>query len=103
MLNRARLPAARLFSTWLNKFATLDPNTLSKAKPGKVWNLVGGEWHAAKKSTTLVDPLNGDPFCEIPDTQEAGELDLFSKSLKKCPKSGLHNPFKNPERYLLYG
>ncbi len=27
----------------------------------------------------------------------------FIESLEKCPKSGLHNPFKNPERYLLYG
>ncbi|KAK8560019.1 hypothetical protein V6N12_012827 [Hibiscus sabdariffa] len=27
----------------------------------------------------------------------------FVESLSKCPKHGLHNPFKSPERYLLYG
>ncbi|KAL0686238.1 hypothetical protein Bca4012_053086 [Brassica carinata] len=27
----------------------------------------------------------------------------FVESLSQCPKHGLHNPFKSPERYLLYG
>ena len=37
-----------------------------------------------------------------PDTQieEAG---AFIDSLRKCPKSGLHNPFRNKERYLMLG
>ncbi|KAE8681357.1 Aldehyde dehydrogenase 12A1 isoform 3 [Hibiscus syriacus] len=30
-------------------------------------------------------------------------LEPFIESLSKCPKHGLHNPFKSPERYLLYG
>lgn len=25
----------------------------------------------------------------------------FVESLSKCPKHGLHNPFKSPERFLL--
>lgn len=25
------------------------------------------------------------------------------ESLGRCPKTGLHNPFKNPERYRMYG
>jgi 1-pyrroline-5-carboxylate dehydrogenase len=35
-----------------------------------------------------------------PDTQidETGD---FIESLQACPKSGLHNPFKNKERYLM--
>ncbi|CAE7845705.1 ALDH12A1 [Symbiodinium sp. KB8] len=31
------------------------------------------------------------------------ELGPYIKSMKSCPKSGLHNPFKNVDRYLLYG
>ncbi|CDJ43534.1 aldehyde dehydrogenase, putative, partial [Eimeria tenella] len=31
------------------------------------------------------------------------ELSPFVQSLAKCPKHGLHNPLKNPSRYLLYG
>ena len=32
-----------------------------------------------------------------------GESTAFIEQLQKCPKSGLHNPFKNKHRYLLYG
>ena len=38
----------------------------------------------------------------IPDTQ-LSEIDFFVLSLKNTPKSGLHNPFKNIERYLMLG
>eukprot|EP00958_Prasinococcus_capsulatus_P018042 scaffold2088_cov399-Prasinococcus_capsulatus_cf.AAC.10 len=38
----------------------------------------------------------------MPDTQ-VEEIEPFVKSLRGCPKSGLHNPFKNPHRYLMYG
>lgn len=31
------------------------------------------------------------------------EVAPFVQSLARVPKSGLHNPFKRPERYLLYG
>lgn len=41
--------------------------------------------------------MNGEAFVQLPDTQES-ELDHFVQSLQACPKSGLHNPFKNPER-----
>ncbi len=30
-------------------------------------------------------------------------LQPFLDGFRSCPKSGLHNPIKNPERYLLYG
>ena len=38
----------------------------------------------------------------MPRTSVA-ELDRFVASLKRVPKSGLHNPFKNPERYVQWG
>jgi 1-pyrroline-5-carboxylate dehydrogenase len=41
--------------------------------------------------------MNGEAFVSYPDTQ-VSEIDHFVTSLNACPKSGLHNPFKNPER-----
>lgn len=38
----------------------------------------------------------------MPDTS-AAEVGPFVSSLQAVPKSGLHNPFKAPERYLTYG
>jgi len=30
---------------------------------------VNGEWHLPAKSKTIPDPLNGEPFINVPDTQ----------------------------------
>jgi hypothetical protein len=46
---------------------------------------------------TIVDPLNGEPFIKVAETQ-LHEIEPFVKSLRMVPKSGLHNPLKNPER-----
>ncbi len=80
-------------SKLLDSFATVDPETLSGAQPYQVYNLVQGAWTLPQASTDMPDPLNGEPFLKIPDTQEA-ELQLYVESLKQVPKSGLHNPFK---------
>ena len=58
---------------------------------------VGGEWHEAAKYTAIPDPLNGEPFIRYPDTA-VSEIEPFVESLRAVPKSGLHNPLKNPER-----
>lgn len=50
----------------------------------------------------IPDPLNGENFIRCPDTQMY-EIEPFVSSLKAIPKSGLHNPLKNPERYLMLG
>lgn len=92
--------AAR-FSTALS-FATLDPNNLTAANPGEFYNLVGGQWRSTHASETVIDPLNGDAFLKGPNTSSQ-ELRPFIDSLQQCTKSGLHNPLKNPERYLQYG
>jgi 1-pyrroline-5-carboxylate dehydrogenase len=34
---------------------------------------------------------------------QAEELSPFIKSLAACPKSGVHNPFRNVDRYLMLG
>jgi hypothetical protein len=63
---------------------------------------VGGEWQGTKNEKTIPDPLNGEPFISYPDIQ-ADETQPFIESLRAVPKTGLHNPLKNPERYLMYG
>lgn len=59
---------------------------------------VNGEWTKAAETETIVDPLNGEPFLQMPATQSS-ELQPFVDSMAKCPKHGLHNPFKNVQRY----
>ncbi|CAL1368201.1 unnamed protein product [Linum trigynum] len=83
-------------------FATVDAEELSGARPAEVQNLVQGKWGGSSSWNTIVDPLNGEPFIRVAEVDEKG-IKPFVESLSKCPKHGLHNPFKSPERYLLYG
>jgi 1-pyrroline-5-carboxylate dehydrogenase len=89
-------------------WATYDP--YSAGSKGKeiyaVPNLVDGQWShdSSKQTMSIIDPLDKDkgPIFTICDTQE-DEIQPFIDSLRKVPKSGLHNPLKKPERYLQYG
>ncbi|KAL6765529.1 aldehyde dehydrogenase [Haematococcus lacustris] len=90
--------ARRLLSSW----ATVDPGSLSGDAPGIVQNLVAGSWTGTTSQRSLPDPLTGQPFIKVPDTSPA-EIAPFVHSLAAVPKHGLHNPYKNPERYLMYG
>ncbi|GLU12327.1 hypothetical protein SLE2022_290150 [Rubroshorea leprosula] len=83
-------------------FATVDAEEISGSQPAEVLNFVQGKWKGASTWNTLVDPLNGEPFIKVAEVDEI-EIQPFVESLSKCPKHGLHNPFKAPERYLLYG
>lgn len=83
-------------------WATVHPGTLSGANPVKLRNLCAGEWVDTQAYVTIPDPLNGEPFIQMPDTKGA-EIDAFVASAASCPKTGLHNPLKNPERYVMYG
>ncbi|XP_020250917.1 probable aldehyde dehydrogenase, partial [Asparagus officinalis] len=42
------------------------------------------------------------PFINVAEVQEA-EIKPFVESLSSCPKHGLHNPLRSPERYLMFG
>ena len=88
----------RGISNHLKAFATIDPQNLSASDKG--FNLVNGEWVSPSKYLDLVDPLKGGTMIKIPDTQ-MDEIEPFVESLRSVPKSGLHNPFKNKERYLM--
>ncbi|CAM9340221.1 unnamed protein product [Ectocarpus sp. 4 AP-2014] len=83
-------------------FASVDPGSLSGSNPHTVKNLLGGRWVESSAHETLPDPLNGEPFLKVPATTPS-EAQAFVASLELCSKSGLHNPFKSPERYLAYG
>lgn len=95
------LAAARALSS-LPSWATIDPVRLSGAHVGEGLNLVGGEWKRAAETEDVVDPLTGEVFLKMPATQSS-EVQPFVESMAKCPKHGLHNPFKNVQRYALYG
>jgi 1-pyrroline-5-carboxylate dehydrogenase len=94
-VNRVRTPGPTDIFPW-------QPDEISEAKPAHLMNFVDGRWLKAKQYTKVVDPMSGEPFIEMPDTNEK-ELAPFIKSLTECPKYGLHNPIMNVERYLMYG
>ncbi|KAM7268522.1 hypothetical protein ACFE04_010688 [Oxalis oulophora] len=90
-------------------FATVDPEEISKSQPAHVHNFVLGKWtntssttNTTTTTTTIVDPLNGQPFINVHEVHQNG-IKPFVDSLSNCPKHGLHNPFKSPQRYLAYG
>lgn len=86
----------------LSAFATVDPiNGMNKNVPARCQNLVSGKWRDDQNEYTKIpDPINGDDFVSVPNTTDATE---FIENLKNCPKSGLHNPIKNVERYVMLG
>ncbi|KAL2935069.1 putative aldehyde dehydrogenase [Bienertia sinuspersici] len=83
-------------------FATVEAEKICGSQPAEVHNLVQGKWVQSSSWSTLKDPLNGEPFIKVAEVDKS-EIKPFVDSLSKCPKHGLHNPFKSPERYLLYG
>ncbi|KAK9846973.1 hypothetical protein WJX84_002048 [Apatococcus fuscideae] len=99
---RSSSRSSRLADRCIASWATVDPANLSAANPAQCYNLVNGEWQLTNTSASIPDPYNGEPFIKYPDTQ-GNETELFVKSLRTTPKSGLHNPLKNPERYIMYG
>ncbi|KFG62570.1 putative mitochondrial P5CDH [Toxoplasma gondii RUB] len=91
-------------SSWsvVRAFANVDLGKLSGDSPHTVQNLVNGKWSGTRETYDVVDPMNGEAFIKSPYTKDA-ELEPFIASIKGVPKSGLHNPLKRPERYVLYG
>ena len=86
----------------ISDFATVDPfNAMTASAPGKAMNLVGGRW-AAEESVRddIPDPMTGGHFMDVPDTHD---FTPFLSSFAACPKTGLHNPLKNTERYVHLG
>jgi len=92
-------------SSALPSWATIDPKALgSQSDPYAVHNMCNGQWKAAAQSMEIPHPLDRDahPIFTVADTG-VDEIGPFVDSLRQCPKTGLHNPLKNPERYVEYG
>ena len=86
----------------LPAFATVDPHHgMNASQPGIARNLLGGQWQEAEHfRADIPDPLHGGEFLRVPDTTDIAP---FVDSLRSCPKTGLHNPRKNPQRYVELG
>lgn len=89
-------------SNRISSFATVDPfNGMTGDAPARVMNLVDGDWAAEQQvRQDIPDPMNGGRFIDVPDTQDIAP---FLKGLASCPKTGLHNPLKNTDRYVRLG
>ena len=88
-------------TSW-DAFATVDPFAgMTGSSPGQAQNLADGHWVDTEKyRTDIVDPMNGEAFLRVPDTQNMAP---YIEGLESCPKSGLHNPLKRNDRYVHLG
>ncbi len=89
---------SKYFSLKLRDFAEFN----HKDKHIKLSNFINGEWKGTNKYEEFPDPLKGTPFIEAPLTDKS-EMSEIIELMNACPKSGLHNPLKNVDRYLMYG
>lgn len=86
----------------LPAWASVDPWAVSGQSPHTVQNLQNGVWESSKQTTIIPDPMNGEEFLFIPKPDDAEVLPYLANA-RAVPKTGLHNPLKNPERYVMYG
>ena len=96
---------ARRFSSFppLTSWASLSPTSLLPAgKPHRAQNLLRGTWLPATRYESIEDPLRGGDMLLVPATSDA-EAAAFGESLAAVPKTGLHNPFRAVDRYLMLG
>lgn len=101
----ARTTSLKRSLSTLPQWATLDPLTLgTSSTPHAVQNLVSGNWSTTTNNLSIPNPMDHSKpdVCTVPDTT-VEELKPFVDSLKSVPKSGVHNPLKNVERYLMFG
>lgn len=104
-----RRPASSLsggrWMTNLPEWATVDPDTMSAATPAVGANLCDGRWLEPSETAAtqdIIDPLNGEVFLRVPSTSSA-EIGPYVERMANAPRTGLHNPLKNPERYNMLG
>jgi hypothetical protein len=83
-------------------WATVDPWKMSGAEPAVGKNLCGGVWSDAKSTHDIIDPLNGEAFIKVPNTS-VDEIGPFVERMANCPRTGLHNPLRDVERYNMLG
>ena len=86
-LNSSTFARALSSTPALPPWATCDPWSMSAASPAIGKNLVGGVWTEAKVQHEIIDPLNGEAFIRVPNTQ-GDEIAPFVKRMKECPRTG---------------
>ena len=95
-------------TTELPVWANVDPDQMGEnSSIHLVKNLVDGVWQGVNSGETISipDPMranNENPIFRVVDTK-SHDLGPFIDSMKRVPKSGVHNPLKNVERYLMFG
>ena len=67
-----------------------------------VKNLINGKYIDVNNYLKIKNKINNKILFKVADTK-IFELEELKKSINNVPKSGLHNPFKNPERYRILG
>lgn len=82
--------------------SVFNPKTVNGSSPVTLSNYVNGEWKRASSFTDIVDPMNGDVILKMPNTSKE-DLGPFVERMRSIPKSGLHNPLRNVDRYVEYG
>jgi 1-pyrroline-5-carboxylate dehydrogenase len=82
--------------------SVFNPKTVKGGSPATLSNLINGSWVPSKSYVDILDPLNGEKILRMPNTDES-ELSPFIDRMKSIPKSGLHNPLRNVDRYNIYG
>jgi hypothetical protein len=108
-VNDRPLISQNVHCRWMSSipsWATCDPYQLGQSKePYHMSNIVDGKIYSNTESKlTIPNPIDKttSPIYTLPNTQ-LHEIEPYMTSLRMCSKSGLHNPLKNPERYLQYG
>lgn len=67
-------------------------------------NFVRGQWVSSTHQPSVIpDPLNRGTQLQLVESTSVDELQPFRGHLFECPKSGLHNPLKHPQRLVAYG
>jgi len=99
---RVSAPRASRAMSFVPSWATADPWTMSAATPAVGKNLCGGVWSETKATQNIIDPLNGETIVVVPSTA-TDEIGPFVERMANCPRTGLHNPLRNVERYNMLG
>jgi len=96
-----------------SSWATVEPEVFSNAIPAVAENIIDGQFvgrrsgESNKKAgfKSFPDPMNKneDAFLLVPETSKEELVHFLRSRVATTPKSGAHNPFKRPERYLKYG
>lgn len=89
------------FTIKLKDFAEFNPDNLSNSVTN-LRNFVNGQFLTTKNHENFPCPLTGKKFLEVPLTKPE-EMQPFMEFINSTPRSGLHNPLKNVDRYIKYG